>query len=125
MALLLPLAWINGKLGFVDKNLIVAALIADVVFCYFNYRPKGRAKCFAGDVGSIAAAFIVLFILGRLILTTGDFTYIVFLEVYGVDAVLTICHRIMLHENRRTKQEQRANAFALCLARRRKSPEGD
>ena len=99
LALLLPLAWINGKLGFVDKNLIVAALIADVVFCYFNYRPKGKAKCFAGDVGSIAAAFIVIFILGRLILTTGDFTYIVFLEVYGVDAVLTICHRIMLHEN--------------------------
>ena len=99
MALLLPLAWINGKLGFVDKNLIVAALIADVVFCYFNYRPKGKAKCFAGDVGSIAAAFIVIFILGRLILTTGDFTYIMFLEVYGVDAVLTICHRILLHEN--------------------------
>ena len=28
-----------------------------------------------------------------------DFTYIVFFTIYGVDTVLTICHRIMLHEH--------------------------
>lgn len=33
------------------------------------------------------------------IIQTGDFTYIVFLALYGVDSVLTICHRILLHEN--------------------------
>ena len=86
-------------MGFVDQSLIIVALLADLVFCFFNYRPKGKAKCFAGDVGSIASAFIVIYVLGKLILTTGDFTYIVFLVVYGVDACLTICHRIMLHEN--------------------------
>ena len=99
LAVLLPLAWLNSKMGFVDQNLIIVALLADLVFCFFNYRPKGKAKCFAGDVGSIASAFIVIYVLGKLILTTGDFTYILFLVVYGVDACLTICHRIMLHEN--------------------------
>ena len=46
-------------------------------------------------MGSVGAAFIVIFLLGKLILQTGDFTYIVFLAVYGVDSVLTICHRIV------------------------------
>lgn len=99
LALLLPLFWLNTKLGFAPQELIIVPLLADLVFCYFNFRPKGKAKCFAGDVGSVGAAFIVIFLLGLLILKTGDFTYIVFLAVYGVDSVLTICHRIMLHEN--------------------------
>ncbi|MBR0037434.1 MAG: glycosyltransferase family 4 protein [Bacteroidales bacterium] len=117
LALLMPLLAENCKLeaeggeGFVNESLIVVVLLADLVFCFFNYRPKGRAKCFAGDVGSVGAAFIVLFALGRLILTTGDFTYIVFLVVYGVDSVLTICHRIMLHEN--LGEAHRKHAYQL------------
>lgn len=84
---------------FVDQSLIVAAIIAAVVFCIFNFRPKGKAKCFAGDVGSIGIAFIMLFLLGNVIIKTGDITWLVFLLVYGVDGCLTIVHRIMLHEN--------------------------
>lgn len=34
-------------------SLIVMVILADLVFCFFNFRPKGKAKCFAGDVGSI------------------------------------------------------------------------
>lgn len=66
--MLLPLAWLNAKLGFVDQRLIVVAILADLVFCFFNFRPKGKAKCFAGDAGSVGAAFIVLFLLGLLVL---------------------------------------------------------
>lgn len=106
LAVIIPLMAVNGEWlkvqgvqSFMDQNLLIVAMLANLVFCFFNYRPKGKAKCFAGDVGSIASAFIVIYALGRLILTTGDFTYIVFLVVYGVDACLTICHRIMLHEN--------------------------
>lgn len=102
-AVLIPLALLNSSClsvqGFVDQRLLIVAMLANLVFCFFNYRPKGKAKCFAGDVGSVGAAFIVIFVLGKLILQTGDLTYIVFLAVYGVDSVLTICHRIMLHEN--------------------------
>ena len=118
-AVLAPLALLNsskglgvqGVQGFVDQSLIIVALLADLVFCFFNFRPKGKAKCFAGDVGSVGAAFIVIFALGKLILQTGDFTYIVFLVVYGVDAVLTICHRIMLHEN--LGEAHRKHAYQL------------
>ena len=111
LAVLLPLAWLNKDLAFVDQSLIIVALLADLVFCFFNYRPKGKAKCFAGDVGSVGAAFIVIFALGKLILQTGDFTYLIFLVVYGVDACLTIMHRIMLHEN--LGEAHRKHAYQL------------
>ena len=84
---------------FVDQSLIVASIIAAIVFCIFNFRPKGKAKCFAGDVGSIGIAFIMLFLLGNVIIKTEDITWLIFLLVYGVDGCLTIIHRIMLHEN--------------------------
>ena len=62
-------------------------------------------------MGSLSIAFIVIFALGRLILQTGDFTYILFLALYGVDSVLTICHRIQLHEN--LGQAHRKHAYQL------------
>ena len=60
---------------------------------------------------SVGAAFIVVFVLGLLIMRTGDFTYIVFLAVYGVDSVLTIVHRIMLREN--LGEAHRKHAYQL------------
>ena len=56
-------------------------------------------------------AFILLFPLGLLILTTGDISYILFLAVYGEDAILTICHRIYLREN--LGQAHRKHAYQL------------
>ena len=99
LAVLLPLFLLNEKMCFVEPSFLVVAIIGVLVFCIFNFRPKGKAKCFAGDVGSIAIAFILLFVIGRLIVVTQDVTYLILLLVYGVDGCLTICHRIMLHEN--------------------------
>ena len=76
--------------------LVTITLLADVVFCFFNFRP--RAKCFAGDVGSVSIAFIILFSLGFIIVQTHDLSWLSFLVVYGVDGCLTIIHRLMLHE---------------------------
>ena len=111
LASLIPLFILNRELGFVEDSLVVTVVLADVVFCLFNFRPKGRAKCFAGDVGSIGIAFILLFLIGRLVMLTGDVTYLIFLLVYGVDGCLTICHRIMLHEN--LGEAHRKHAFQL------------
>lgn len=97
LAVLVPLIYINWDIGFIDTPFLYVTALSLLTFCFFNFRKK--AKCFAGDVGSITIAFILLFILGKLILFTGDFAYIIFLAVYGADSVLTICHRIMLHEN--------------------------
>lgn len=86
-------------------------MLAVLVFSFFNFRPRGKAKCFAGDVGSVGMAFIVLFEIGLLIAKTGDVTWLIFLLVYGVDGCLTICHRIMLHEN--LGEAHRKHAYQL------------
>lgn len=99
LAVLVPMLLLNGQGVFVESSLIVVSILSVLVFCIFNFRPKGKAKCFAGDVGSIGIAFILLFILGTIIFKTGDITYLLLLVVYGIDACLTIVHRIMLHEN--------------------------
>ncbi len=102
---------LNAQAAFVPTSLIMTVILADVVFCLFNFRPKGKAKCFAGDVGSIGIAFILLFLIGQLIMKTGDVTYLIFLLMYGVDGCLTICHRIMLHEN--LGEAHRKHAYQL------------
>ena len=119
MAMLVPLALVNEipvrgwneGLGFIEPSCLVVAIIGVLVFSIFNFRPKGKAKCFAGDVGSIGIAFIILFALGRLMLATKDVTWIVFFLVYGIDGTLTIIHRIMLHEN--LGQAHRKHAYQL------------
>ena len=96
---------------YFDQSLAVVTILSVLVFCIFNFRPKCKAKCFAGDVGSIGIAFIMLFLIGKVIIATGDLTYLVFLLVYGVDGTLTICHRIMLHEN--LGEAHRKHAYQL------------
>lgn len=98
LVVLLSLAYINEEVTpFVEQDLIYTVIMSVLVFCFFNFRKK--ARCFAGDVGSVSIAFILLFLLGKLIIQTGDFSWIILLSVYGVDSVLTIFHRLMLHEN--------------------------
>lgn len=119
MAMIIPIALLNEmpeQVGhdvtpFIEPSYLIVAIIGILVFSIFNFRPKGKAKCFAGDVGSIGIAFIILFALGRLMLATKDVTYIVFFLVYGIDGTLTIIHRIMLHEN--LGQAHRKHAYQL------------
>ena len=99
LAVLVPLTLVNMNGVFVEQSLIISTILSSLVFCIFNFRPKGNAKCFAGDVGSIGIAFIILFLLGNVMIKTTDITWLIFLLVYGVDGCLTIVHRIMLHEN--------------------------
>ena len=111
MASLVPLALLNSTMGLVDQNLIYVVILGDIVFGLFNFQPKGKAKCFSGDVGSIGVAYILLFLIGSLILVTGDVTWLIFLLVYGIDGCLTICHRMMLHEN--LGEAHRKHAYQL------------
>lgn len=111
MAVLIPLLLLNLKGGFVEASFIIVTILAVLVFSYFNFRPKNKAKCFAGDVGSVGIAFILLFFIGCLVMKTGDITWLVFLIVYGVDGCCTITHRIMLHEN--LGEAHRKHAYQL------------
>lgn len=107
-AVILPLILVNAKIGFIDQSFLLVTLLAILVFSIFNFRPKGKAKCFAGDVGM---AFILLFAIGMLIMKTGDITWLLLLLVYGIDGCLTICHRIMLHE--RLGEAHRKHAYQI------------
>ena len=97
--------------NFIEPSYLYVAIIGVLVFSFFNFRPRGKAKCFAGDVGSVGIAFIMLFAIGKLIIKTGDITWLLFLLLYGVDGCCTIIHRIMLHE--KLGKAHRKHAFQL------------
>ncbi|WP_033148145.1 glycosyltransferase family 4 protein [Prevotella sp. P6B1] len=114
LAILVPLLIVDSQLKveeFIEPSYLIVAIIGVLVFCIFNFRPKGKAKCFAGDVGSIGIAFIMLFALGKLIVQTEDLSYLAFLMIYGADGILTVCHRVMLHEN--LGEAHRKHAYQL------------
>ena len=109
LAMVIPLFLLNRNYAFMDESLLIVVGLSLLVFCLFNFRKK--AKCFAGDVGSIGIALIMTFCVARLMMVTGDVAWIVLFLIYGVDGVLTICHRIMLHEN--LGQAHRKHVFQL------------
>ena len=117
LAVLVPLMLVNLRIKqesgseFIDSSLLNVVALALLVFCFFNFRPRGKARCFAGDVGSVGIAFILLFALGMLIVRTQDVTWLTLLLVYGVDGCLTIVHRILLHEN--LGEAHRKHAYQL------------
>lgn len=98
LVILSALAYINAEIvPFVEQSLILIMMCSVLVFNFFNFRKY--AKCFAGDVGSVSIAFVILFLIGRLIIKTENISWIILFAVYGVDSVLTIIHRLMLREN--------------------------
>lgn len=111
LAVLVPLVLCNQAFEFIEPSFLTVTILSVLVFCFFNFRPRGKAKCFAGDVGSIGIGFILLFAIGCLVMEMGDITWLIFLVVYGVDGCCTIAHRIMLHEN--LGEAHRKHAYQL------------
>ena len=111
LAVLAPLMIMNHKIGFMEESFLAVVILSVLVFSLFNFRERGKAKCFAGDVGSVGIAFILLFAIGKLVMKTGDVTWLLFLLVYGVDGCCTIVHRVLLHEN--LGEAHRKHAYQL------------
>ena len=98
LTILICLQYVNQKVvSFAETDFINYAILASLVFLFFNFRK--RAKCFAGDVGSMAISFWIVSLLLQLMIRTGSFGWFLFLAVYGVDTVATILHRIYLKQN--------------------------
>ncbi len=113
---LLFLLYINRYMyEFVDARFIVYPILATVVFLFFNFRKN--AKCFIGDIGSMALGFWVLALLGLLVRETGNFKWILFLTVYGAETVLTMVERLRLGEN--IFQPHRIFLFQLLVNERK------
>ena len=79
------------------KSLELFLLMGLIVFNYFNVRLK--ARCFAGDVGSISIAILIVFLMITRIQQTNSFVYIGLLLIYGIDTVFTILQRLYQKEN--------------------------
>ena len=98
LVVLIAFQYVNFKIiNFTTPDFINYAILASVVFLFFNFRK--RAKCFAGDIGSMAISFWIISLLLQLIIETKSLIWILFLTVYGVDSVCTIIHRLFLHQN--------------------------
>lgn len=94
---LATLYYINSTIAFTDPGFLLVAILSVLVFNFFNFRKK--AKCFAGDVGSVSLAFIIVFFILQLVLKTQNLAYILLLLVYGLDTATTIIFRLIRKEN--------------------------
>ncbi|GAA4406140.1 glycosyltransferase family 4 protein [Nibrella viscosa] len=109
-----------GTLWYIQRTpdnqaLFGFTLIGLLVFTWFNARR--RAVCFAGDVGSVSMALLILFLLYTAIMARQNYLLILLLGVYGVDSVLTIVHRLWLGQN--IFQAHRLHLFQLLVHRLR------
>lgn len=95
---LLTFGWIQyAVIPFTDFNLVIILLISVLIFLFFNFRKK--ARCFAGDVGSVTLAFIQIFLLMQLLVATDNFLWVIVFLVFGIDSVITIICRLKRREN--------------------------
>jgi UDP-GlcNAc:undecaprenyl-phosphate/decaprenyl-phosphate GlcNAc-1-phosphate transferase len=89
---------INGNhLKFTNTHFILSIMIPLAIFGFFNIR--NHALAFMGDVGSIGAAFIILYLMYSLLLVSGNYIYLLLFSIFGADAGLTVVYKLILREN--------------------------
>ena len=89
------------ELHFVDPAFLLTLMLAVLVFGFFNFRRQ--ARCFSGDVGSIAMGFITLFLLVSFVKASPSaspsVSYLTLIIVFLADGVLTITKRFLTGKN--------------------------
>ena len=97
LAVVLPLLWINSKYPVFDNQFFYFILLAICVFGFFNFRKQ--ALMFAGDIGSMSLAAVLLFWLSKMMIELKSPILLSLVVVYGVDSALTILNRLIHKEN--------------------------
>lgn len=77
-------------------QLLILGISALLAFAYFNVRK--RARCFAGDVGSVSMGLFLAFVMLPIVINI-SWAFVGLAMVYGIDAIFTILSRIMRKEN--------------------------
>jgi len=85
------------SVNYNNLPLLIIVGVSCLAFGIFNVRKK--AKTFAGDVGSISMAVFLSYFMIKTILESGQFAYMLFFSIYGIDAIITILYRIKNKEN--------------------------
>ncbi len=97
LVMMCTFGYLNYTTPFVDGLLISVIALSILVFLFFNFRKK--ARCFAGDVGSVTIALVLIFLLLQLIIRSNNFLWPLLFLVYGTDSIITIIYRLKRKEN--------------------------
>ena len=93
MSVLFGFYMINSHEHIVSDELIIYLFLSLLVFGYYNFRIK--ARFFAGDIGSISMAIVVLFIGAKMMYELESPLILYTIVVYGADGLWTlVCRKI-------------------------------
>lgn len=110
--------YINQNLySIISANVFISLIASLLIFSFLNVRKV--TKCFSGDVGSISMAFILTFLILRLIIISGNYIWVLLLAIYGIDTVATIFIRFLRKEH---LLEAHRSHFYQYLANEKKIP---
>lgn len=94
----ISLIYVNNYVSsFITNDFLLFFLLSLLIFDFYNFRKK--AVCFAGDVGSLTVAYIIVYLIIKLAFETQQFVFVLFLTLYGIDTIFTIIQRILKREN--------------------------
>jgi len=111
---ILSLLYVNVNLYQFTSNEFLAFFgLTILIFNFFNFRK--RAACFAGDVGSFTIAYIIVFLILKLIIDSGQPAFILLLALYGIDTVYTIIERLWQRQN--IFKAHRMHLFQVAISR--------
>lgn len=108
---------INTYLPIFEESLIRYEILAIFVFLIFNLRKK--AIMFAGDIGSVSLAFLMVYFMAQWYMSQHNWTIVLLLLVYGIDAFLTLAKRFKNGED--LGEPHRQHLYQL-LANQAKKP---
>ncbi len=97
LSILPILLYLNNFIFFIDSSFIMLVLFSVIIFLFFNFRKN--AVCFAGDIGSIGLAYILLYSVYSLIFMTKNWNYLFIFCLYGIDSIYTLLYRMQMKEN--------------------------
>lgn len=98
LSVLIPLALTEFYVQcFTDPGLLLYLLLPTLVFLFFNCRR--RPVFFCGDVGSITVGFVLTYLVVKLLMQTGDLTYLLFFAVIYIEAGITVLQRLLAGQN--------------------------
>ncbi|MDZ7605066.1 MAG: UDP-GlcNAc--UDP-phosphate GlcNAc-1-phosphate transferase [Cyclobacteriaceae bacterium] len=111
---ILSLFYINTNLiQFTSNEFLAFFGLTILIFNFFNFRKK--AACFAGDVGSFTIAYILVFLILKLIIESGQPAFILLLTLYGIDTIFTIIERLWHRQN--IFKAHRMHLFQVAVSR--------
>lgn len=102
---------VNQYMPIFDESLIQFVILGVLVFLIFNFRKK--ALMFAGDIGSISIAYLMIYFLSQWYLAGHSWTIVFMLLVYGADSFLTLGQRLVRGE--KVTEPHRSHLYQLMV----------